>query len=391
MRTTWNSYANPRLLFGPGALSETGKVVQRLGGQRVLIVTDAVIESLGIVSRVKELLTAKVEVFADGEVEPSTSLVEKCVERIRSFDPDVTIAIGGGSNMDLAKLAGASVASEKDPAGLLGFDLVTHSPRNLICIPTTAGTGSEASHSAVICNSNTGQKAAAISHYLRPDVAIVDPELSLTCPRKLTAESGIDALTHAIEGYLATDYAAFDPTETGVMAYEGNHPIGDLYAEKCIRLVGTHFLKAIDEPGNIEARTGMALAATLGGLAFSNCGVALVHALEYPIGNRYKCSHGAGNGIVLPEVMRFFAPARGERLADIGRWLGGEPSVEGAIHSVLQLRKEAGLPESLRAVGAESEDIPALAEAAAQLERLMDLCPIRPSVADLQDILEASF
>jgi len=371
-------------------LNETGKLVQRLGGQRVMIVTDPIIESLGIVRRVEEQLTSNMEVFAEGEVEPSTALVERCAERFRSFNPDVTIAIGGGSNMDLAKLTGASVASGKAPADLLGFDLVTKAPKDLVCVPTTAGTGSETSHSAVICNSNTGQKAAAISHHLRPAIALVDPELSLTCPRKLTAESGIDALTHAIEGYLATEFGAFEPTESGVMAYEGNHPMGDLYAEKCIRLVGTHFLKAIREPDNIEARAGMALAATLGGLAFSNCGVALVHALEYPIGNRYQCSHGAGNGIVLPEVMRFLAPAREARLADIGRWLGGEPSVEAAIQIVCHLRKEAGLPETLREVGAEFEDIPALAEAAGRLERLMDLCPVRPTEPDLRRILEAS-
>lgn len=391
MRTTWNSYSNPRLLFGPGALDQIGKLVVRLQGTRVMIITDPILDSLGIVDRVEKLLSAKVEVYAGGEVEPSTDAVKRCADKTRAFKPDVTIAIGGGSNMDLAKLTCATIASKADPADLLGFDQISKPIGNLICVPTTAGTGSETSHSAVICNSDTGQKAAAISHSLRPTIAVVDPELSLSCPKKLTAESGIDALTHAIEGYLAADFSAFEITDAGVLPYEGNHPLGDLYAEKCIRLVGEHFLKAVHEPANIDARSGMALAATLGGLAFSNCGVALVHALEYPIGNHYKCSHGAGNGIVLPEAMRFIRSAREGKTARIGELLGVEATADAAIDAVVHLRKEAGLPQTLREVGAKQEDIPHLASAAGALERLMDLTPLRPSGEDLRRILEASY
>jgi len=391
MRTTWNSYSNPRLLFGAGALNEIGKVIRRLKGSRVMIFSDPVIESLGIVGRVEKLLSAKVLVFAEGEVEPSTNLVKRCAEQFRAFNPDVAIAIGGGSNMDLAKLACATVASDKDPADLLGFDQVTRPIGNLVCIPTTAGTGSEASHSAVICNSKTGQKAAAISHYLRPAVAVVDPELSLTCPQKLTAESGIDALSHAIEGYLASSFSILEATDSGVLPYEGNHPMGDLYAEKGIRLIGEHFLKAVDEPSNLDARSGMALAATLGGLAFSNCGVALAHALEYPIGNRYQCAHGAGIGIVLPAVLKFLRPAREERIALIGCYLGVEETAEAVINEVIRLRRESGLPQRLRDVGAKHEDIPSLAESAGLLERLMVLTANRPTLEDLRSIYEASY
>jgi alcohol dehydrogenase class IV len=219
----------------------------------------------------------------------------------------------------------------------------------------------------------------------------VDPELTLSCPSKLTAESGIDALTHAIEAYLATDYSVLVPDEKGILPYEGMNPMGDLYAEKCIHLVGKHFLAAIHEPENLEARAGMSLAATLGGLAFSNCGVALAHALEYPIGERYKCAHGAGNGIVLPEVMRFLEKARGDRLSKIGELLRVDALPETAIEEVSRLRREAGLPECLRDVGAEQSDLNDLAATSASLKRLMDLSPITPSEADLRRILEASF
>ncbi len=391
MRTTWNSYANPRLQFGRGALNDLGKVVARLNGKRVLLVADPVIESLGIVERVSALLSAEIQVFGLGQAEPSTDLVAACAEQHRAFGPDVTIAIGGGSNMDLAKLTGAAATSGKDPVDLLGFDQVPRPTGNLICVPTTSGTGSETSHSAVICNSRTGQKAAAISHYLRPTVAVVDPELSLSCPAKLTAASGIDALSHAVEGYLATDFSLLEQSDSGVLPYEGNHPIGDLYAEKCIRLIGEHFLNAVNEPGDIEARTGMALAATLGGLAFSNCGVSLVHALEYPVGNRFKCAHGEGIGIVLPEVMRFLRPARDERLARIGQLLGVDATADAAVEAVAQLRSASGLPQTLREVGASREDIPVLSRSAHALDRLMDLTAIRPTLADIQSIYEAAY
>ncbi len=390
MRKTWNCYSTSRLLFGPGALNEIGKVVSRLKGSRVLIIADPVIESLGFVERVLKQLVSEVLIFNQGEVEPSTNLVKQCAEQFRAFKPNVTIAIGGGSNMDLAKLTCATVVSDKDPADLLGFDQVVRAIGNLICVPTTAGTGSEASHSAVICNSETGQKAAAISHYLRPTVAVVDPELSLTCPQKLTAESGIDALSHAIESYLSSSFSILEATDSGVSPYEGNHPMGDLYAEKCMRLIGENFLKAVEEPNNLEARSGMALAATLGGLAFSNCGVALVHALEYPVGNRYECAHGAGIGIVLPEVLKFLLPVREERIAHIGRYLGVEETAEVAINEVIRLRRESGLPKCLKEVGAKHEDIQSLAESAGLLERLMVLTANRPTLEDLRSIYEAS-
>ena len=378
-------------MFGPGALNEIGNTVSQVGGRRVFIITDPMLESLGIVDRVKQALNAEVEVFAGGEVEPSTEAVARCAEIARGYGPDTTLAIGGGSNMDLAKLTCATLSSGRDPETLLGFDEVPGSIGSLVCVPTTAGTGSEVSHSAVIRNSSSGKKGAALSQYLRPQVAIVDPELTLSCPKKLTAESGIDALTHAIEAYLVTGYSDLTPEENGTLPYEGNHPLGDLYAEKCIHLVRKSFLAAVHEPQNLEARAGMSLAATLGGLAFSNCGVTLAHALEYPIGDRYKCAHGAGNGIVLPEVMRFLEKDRGDRLTTIGQLLGVEASPKAAIEEVSRLRREAGLPERLRDVGAERSDLEGLAAIAASLKRLMDLSPITPSEADLHRILEASF
>ena len=155
--------------------------------------------------------------------------------------------------------------------------------------------------------------------------------------------------------------------------------------------MGQHLITATKNPQNIEARAGMALAANLGGLAFSNCGVTLAHALEYPIGGRYQCSHGIGNGIVLPEVMRHMLPVRESRIAEIGKFLGVTDSADEAINEVIRLRKECGLPDCLSAVGAEREDLPELAATAFSLKRLMELSPAEVSESDLLNILKESF
>lgn len=194
----------------------------------------------------------------------------------------------------------------------------------------------------------------------------------------------LELLTEAMQSLI------WGPMRNCYLPYEGNHPMGDLYVEKSVRLIGENFLQAVDEPSNLDARSGMALSATLGGLAFSNCGVALVQALEYPIGNQYQCAHGAGIGIVLPKVFKFLGPAREERIPHIGHLLGVEGTAEATISEVIRLRRESGLPERLRDVGAKHGDIPSLAESAGLLERLMVLTANRPTLENLRSIYETS-
>src|SRR5262249_2122435 len=153
----------------------------------------------------------------------------------------------------------------------------------LICVPTTAGSGSEVSMAAILNNKSRNTKVGVLSNYLRPRVAVVDPWLTLSCPVQVTAASGMDALTHAIEAYTAVDQSAFPLKDGEKSIFQGKHPLGDCIAEKAISLVGQHLRAAVADGGNLQARSGMALAAMLGGLAFSNVGVALVHALEYPV------------------------------------------------------------------------------------------------------------
>jgi alcohol dehydrogenase class IV len=218
------------------------------------------------------------------------------------------------------------------------------------------------------------------------------------CPRRVTADSGIDALTHAIEAYTAVDFDKLNEPEGAPVAYEGRHPLGDCLAEKAISLIGQHLVAAVEDGSNKAARDGMALAATLAGLAFSNCGVALVHALEYPIGGAVHVTHGAGNGLLLPFVMRYNLPLRKAVFAKIAGLLGESVSslsedtaAERAIVAVERIRVAIGIPQRLRDLGVSREQLPLFAEKAFAIKRLMNTNPRQPTMADLLEILEQAY
>ena len=400
-RTTWNFFSGSQLTFGPGAIGTLAGVLRRGKSERVLVVSDQVLCGAGIVAQAEVAIqqtSSTMEIFRDGEIEPSIETVGKLIGVANEFQPDLFVAIGGGSNMDLAKAAAAAFSNQCKVESFFGFDQVMGHATKVVCIPTTAGTGSEVTHSAILKKSATGSKAAILSQQIRPAVAIVDPQLTLSCPPQVSAESGIDALTHAIEAYLVRNFFAFSEDFDQGLPYEGNHPLGDMYAEKAIRLIGRHLQRVVDDPENLAARSGMALAATLAGVAFSSCGVSLAHALEYPIGSKYQCSHGVGNGVVLPAVMQYWSHTRQARVAQIADFLGVDqaeemPAVEAAdaaIGWVRELRERIGLPTGLSAVGGNETDIAGLANTAMSLERLVALSPITPTLKDMTGILRAS-
>ncbi len=400
-RTTWNLFSGAQLTFGPSAVKTLAGVILRRKSQRILVISDRVLEEVGLVAHVLAAIKqtdAAVTLFLDGEVEPSTDTVAKVVDSAAEFRPDLFVALGGGSNMDLAKAAVAALSHDCCAEKLFGYGTVPGPTTPLVCLPTTAGTGSEMSHAAVIRNVETGKKSSILSQYIRPEVAIVDPYLTLSCPAKVTAESGMDALTHAIEAYLVKNFYQFDDDLQQGLAFEGNHPLGDMYAEKAIRLIAQSLGQAVEDPLNLSARSSMALAATLAGVAFASCGVSLVHALEYPIGSKYKCSHGIGNAIVLPAVMRFWLTERRGRIARIADMLGvpdansmpPTEAAEAAVECIERMRKSVGLPTCLAEVGGATEDIDELAASAVSAQRLLNLSPVAVSLADAKFILKAS-
>jgi alcohol dehydrogenase class IV len=401
MRTTWTFHTAGQLLFGRHATSQLGAVAQRLGAKRTLMVTDAVLVKAGIAEQVHVPLSESgvlVEVFSGGEPEPSFQAAEGCIAAAREFKPDAILGLGGGSNMDLAKIAATVLAHGGHPRDYVGDDKIPGPVFPLICVPTTSGTGSEVSAASVLTDSDSKLKVGILSNFLRPDVAVVDPMLTVSCPPKVTADSGIDALTHAIEAYTAVDNESFPlpPGERSV--YQGRHPVGEMIAEKAIQLIGKFLRRAVVDGKDLEAREGMALGATLAGMAFSNIGVAAVHALEYPVGGAVHCSHGAGNGLLLPYVMRFNLPVRRKEFAGIARLLGEnvasldeEGAAEKAIEAVVKLRTDIGIPRCLREIGVRAEQLRPFAEKAAGIRRILRVNPRPPSVEDLEGILRAAF
>ena len=401
MRTTWTFHSAGQLVFGRGAVNQTGEVARELKLRRLLLVTDERLIAAGLDRGVRDSLAAAgitVDVFSSGQPEPSLDLVEQCVVQARAARPDGVLGLGGGSNMDLAKIVAAVLTHGGGPRDYVGEYRVPGPVLPLICMPTTSGTGSEVTAASVLTDTANQIKVGVLSNYLRPRLAIVDPLLTVSCPAKVTADSGIDALTHAIEAYTAVDNETF-PLPTGERTvYQGRHPLADCLAEKAIELIGRHLVAAVREPQNLDAREGMSLAATVAGLSFSNTGVALVHAMEYPVGGAVHCSHGAGNGLLLPFVMRYNLPLRVKQFARIAELLGEdtrglspEAAAERAIAAVERLKAAIGIPARLRDLGVSEAQLPLFAGKAFNIKRILRVNPRVPTAADIEAVYRAAF
>jgi alcohol dehydrogenase len=401
MRETWTFHSAGQLVFGRNAIQQLGEIAQRLRLKRILIVTDKVLDKVGVAEQVRRPMVeagVAVDTFDGGEPEPSFRAAEACLDKARSFQPDGLLGLGGGSNMDLAKIAAAVLAHGGSPSSFVGDDQIPGPVFPLICVPTTAGTGSEVTAASVLTDQANKMKVGILSNFLRPRAAVVDPLLTVSCPPQLTADSGIDALSHAIEAYTAVDNEDFPlpPGERSV--YQGRHPLGDCLAEKAISLIGAHLEKAVHEGSNLEARDAMALGATLAGLAFSNVGVALIHAMEYPVGGAVHCSHGTGNGLLLPHVMRFHLEVRAAEFARIAELMGENiaglnerAAAERAVEAVDRLRARIGVPARLRDLGVTREMLPAFADKAASIRRILRVNPREATPADVLNIYQAAW
>ena len=401
MRCYWDFYSAGKLMFGSGVIQQLGAELQKESRKRPLIITDKNLVNAGVAENVLNFIRKTATdtcLFQESEAEPSLEVAIKAHQVAQDFKPDTIIGLGGGSNMDLAKMTALLHAHGGKPEDYFGFDQIPGSVTPLVCIPTTSGTGSEVSHAAVLTDTKSGLKVSTLSRHLRPSLAMVDPELTLTCPRHVTAESGMDALTHAIEAFTARQPKDLKATNSEDLPYPGKNPMADALAEKAIRLVGSNLERAVKNPTDKEAREQMSLASTLAGLAFSNGAVAVVHALEYPMGVELHCSHGQGNGLLLPFVMRFNKPARMESFAQIAEFLGCqtnglslEAKADAAIEKVESIKRSVGLPERIRDIGGKREQLEAFADKSIQINRLMDINPVQPDRDDLLAILESAF
>jgi alcohol dehydrogenase class IV len=393
MMRTWSFSSAGTLFFGRKAVRHHLRdACERLGARRAFVVTDAILVKAGLLAQTAEPLAAggvTHEAFDRVTPEPGVELVREAIAAARAFQPDVVIGLGGGSNMDTAKLVSMILAHGGDPLDYTGDCRVPGPVKPLICIPTTAGTGSEVSAAAVFTDTANHIKVSCLSPFLRPAFAIVDPLFTVSCPPKVTADSGIDALTHAIEAYCAVNNDAFPLPSGEKSVYQGKNPMADAMATEAIRLIGKYLRRAVKDGNDLEGRDGMALAATLGGLAFSNAGVALVHAMEYPVGGAVHVSHGAGNGLLLPFVMRFNEPLREAAFRQIGLLLGGQGE---AVEQIVQLRRDIGIPTRLRDIGVTEDMLLGFAAKAFAIKRLMRVNPRMPqNEGEILEIYRAAF
>ncbi|MHA2071099.1 MAG: iron-containing alcohol dehydrogenase, partial [Candidatus Thorarchaeota archaeon] len=280
----------PKIVFGEDAIEE----LDRFQGERAFIITDNVISKLGLVDKVSQILAENqwsVAVWDSAEPDPRISSVRDASSGIRNFRADTIIAIGGGSVMDTAKAAWVLYAKpDMDLTALTPFDEIgVANKARLVCIPTTAGTGSEGTHSIVIREDETGRKFATVNSELVPALAILDPFFVKDLPKKLTATTGMDALTHAVEGYVST----------------WKNDISDGFSMKAVKMIFEWLPKSVENLDDLEAREKMLVASSLAGMAFGNSQVALAHALGHSLGSVLRLHHGLAVGMALPYVIEY--------------------------------------------------------------------------------------
>lgn len=341
----WKFVDPTEIHFGTGARATLPDVIAGLG-ERPILVTDSGLFDLPIIDDLRGRLPDGTPVFAEVEPNPTVQMVDALCVLIHEYDADVLVAAGGGSSLDCAKAAG-SVSQQGGSARKYHSEGGELDERHLllIAIPTTAGTGSEVTPISVLDDPEKGVKAPMTHKNFFPAVALVDPQLTLSMPTKVTASTGFDALAHAVEGYWSRNHNA----------------ISDALALEAVRLVFEHLPKALDDGANANAREGMSLAATLAGMAFQAPKNAAVHACSYPFSAIYHLPHGTACALTLDHFMRFNAPAmgaRGTRLAAAG----GFESMQQMADAFAQMKARSGLPTRLSDFGVAEEDIAEIVE-----------------------------
>ncbi|MGB0091355.1 MAG: iron-containing alcohol dehydrogenase [Solirubrobacteraceae bacterium] len=383
------------VLFGAGVADATGEIARRLSN-RVMVITDPTLAAGAAGSRVLASLRAhdlEIEVFDGSVPELPMDVVREAIGATVRFAPGVVVGLGGGSSIDLAKLAALGTAHGDDLRSFYGEEQVPGPIAPVIAVPTTAGTGSEVTPVAVLTDPEAVLKVGISSRRLIPAYALVDPTLTHGCPPSVTAFAGIDALAHAIEAFTAARRELPPGSEA---VFVGKNSLSDTFALQAVaRIAGNLLAAQRDEPA---ARAALAYGSLCAGLAFGTAGTAVAHALQYPIGARTHTPHGLGTGLLLPYAMRFNQPVCVLELAAIGRAMGvasAEPGDQGAaekaIGGVLELARAVGVPSSLAELDVAENELPELARQALTVSRLLVNNPRKAGEEELLEILRAAW
>jgi len=374
-----------KILFGLGAVEKTGPEAQLLKAKKVLIITDTGVIQAGLLQGIeKSLQTAGLPfVIFDGvEPDPRIEVVEKSVEKAKKEGIDLIIGFGGGSSLDIAKVTSIMITNPGKIDSFFGIDLVPNPGVPVILIPTTAGTGSEVTPIAILSDTKEKLKKGIVSPTLFPEVAIVDPKLTIGLPPSVTAFTGMDALTHAIESFYSIN--ATD--------------LSNLLAFRAMELLSKNIRMAFAHGENLVARSNVMEGSLLAGIGFANAGVGAVHAFAYPLGGEFHLAHGLTNTLMLPYVMRYnimgcpskfaqMAKAFGERVEGISELVGAEI----AVRFVERLSDDLRVPRRLRDVSIPEDAIPRLAEAAMKVTRLLANNPRKITLEDAITIYRSAY
>jgi alcohol dehydrogenase class IV len=373
----------PSVIVAAGAIGRIGALARERLGARILVVTDTGLVRAGLVAPALAALAeagVAAAVFDAVVADPPEAVVMAGVEAARAHGAEAVVGIGGGSSLDVAKLVALIARSGERLADIYGVGLARGPRLPLLLAPTTAGTGSEVTPISIV-TTGAHEKKGVVSPLIIPDVALLDPDLTLGLPPAVTAATGVDAMVHAIEAYTS--------------ASPNNNPVSRVLAVEALRLLGANIRRAVQHGGDREARGAMLLGSLLAGQAFANSPVAAVHALAYPLGGHFGIPHGLSNALVLPHVMRFNAPACGRLYADLAPHacpeLPPEADADMLVDAIMRLVADLGLPPRLREAGVPWDAIPRLAEDAMRQTRLLVNNPRPVALADARDIYEAAW
>lgn len=372
------------IVFGPGEATKIGALAKARLGTQLLFVTDKGVIKAGLAEAALASLKnagCEITIFDEVVADPPEDIVLRCAAM--ATDKDGVIGFGGGSSMDVAKLAALLAKSGETLAAIYGVGLAKGPRLPLMLVPTTAGTGSEVTPISIV-TTGTNEKKGVVSPVILPDIALLDPDLTLGLPPLVTAATGIDAMVHAIEAYASKS--------------ANNNPVSKILAREALRLMGANLLRAVRDGSNREARGAMLLGAMLAGQAFANAPVAAVHALAYPLGGHYHIPHGLSNALVLPEVLRFNAPEAEHLYAEIAidafpelAEIGTQARATAFADRLHRLAEECGLPMRLRDNGVTRDSLPMLAEDAMKQTRLLVNNPRTLSYDDALTIYEKAW
>ena len=385
------------ILFGRGQRRALGSAAAKIG-KRALLCTDAWQGAQPVFMEIVADLEAhgiETRIFDQTIPDLPISSIEACIAQVRDFAPDMVIGIGGGSSMDMAKVVAVLLTHGGDVRSYYGEFAVPGPVIPLIAVPTTSGTGSEVTPVAVVADEQRGAKVGIASPHLIPLIAVCDPELTITCPPALTACSGADALTHAVEAFTTLARAA-DPLMTEQHVFVGKNVLSDHFGKLAVVNIFRYLERAYRDGSDMEAREGVMLAALAAGCAFGTAGTAAAHALQYPVGNLTHTAHGDGVATLLPFVMQFNRPSCVEAFAELARAVGipegsADEMSQAFIDAAADLLGRIAIPRSLAELGLKADQQDFVAENALNAARLVKNNPRPLDLSAMQSITRAAF